>query len=524
MGIFQRAHDIVQAKTNKALDAAEKPDEMLDLSYEKMLEQITQVRRALVDIAASKKQLELQEQQFQHTIDHLQDQAKQALQANREDLAKEALSRKAAAQQQIDQMEPQRQQLDEEEQKLTQTLDVLQKRVNDFRTQKETLKAQYTAAKAISSVDESTAGISKSFNDSGAALQRAQDKIATMQARSGALDELLESGVLEDVGGGTDDIQKELDQVGKDAQVDNELAALKAQLGTGRTGARRDRAAPARQRRPRRPKRRRRPRSHTRGVAPIERGHDVGQLGAAVLLEEVARAGDRHVRRPARRRALAPAAPRPSPGAGVTVGEGREERALERPQGVERAPVLASAGAAGREAHEEGQLARTGAVRLVGERGVVGRQDRVRHLRRGGPLHEEAGPERRELLGQPLVVEQGLRHGDRAVTGVVDRPGQAAGQGRRRRCAAPCWRPRRGGRDPGRRASDAQPDGPAPVLHDERDAGQAGRRRRTGSSSRRGPARCGRSGPAACRSGRSRRGRGRRRAARGPTRRSITVR
>ena len=60
MGIFQRAHDIAQAKANKALDAAEKPDEMLDLSYEKMLEQITQVRRALVDIAASRKSIELQ--------------------------------------------------------------------------------------------------------------------------------------------------------------------------------------------------------------------------------------------------------------------------------------------------------------------------------------------------------------------------------------------------------------------------------------------------------------------------------
>src|ERR1700677_334980 len=213
MGIFQRAHDIAQAKANKALDAAEKPDEMLDLSYEKMLEQITQVRRA--------------------PVDHLQDQAKQALSAGREDLAKEALSRKAAAQQQIDEMEPQRQQLDEEEKKLTTTLDALQKRVNDFRTQKETLKAQYTAAKAVSEVDESTAGISKSFNDSGQSLQRAQDKIATMQARSGALDELLESGVLEGVGGGSDDDQKELDAVGKDASVDNELAALKAQLGTG---------------------------------------------------------------------------------------------------------------------------------------------------------------------------------------------------------------------------------------------------------------------------------------------------
>ncbi len=232
-GIFQRAHDIVQAKANKALDAAEKPDEMLDLSYEKMLEQLTQVRRALVDIAASKKRLELQEEQLQHSIDHLQDQAKQALQANREDLAKEALARKATAQQQIDEMDPQHQQLVDEEVKLTQTMNVLQKRVNDFRTQKETLKAEYTAAAAVSSVDESTAGISKSFKDSGETLQRAQDKIATMQARSGALDELLESGVLEDVGGGTDDIQKELDQVGKDSQVDSELAALKAQLGSG---------------------------------------------------------------------------------------------------------------------------------------------------------------------------------------------------------------------------------------------------------------------------------------------------
>ena len=127
-------------------------DEMLDLSYEKMLEQITQVRRALVDLAGSRKNIELQEQQFQHTIDHLQDQAKAALGQGREDLAKEALSRKAAAQQQIDEMEPQRQQLDEEEKKLTTTLDALQKRVNDFRTQKETLKAQYTEAKAISRV------------------------------------------------------------------------------------------------------------------------------------------------------------------------------------------------------------------------------------------------------------------------------------------------------------------------------------------------------------------------------------
>jgi phage shock protein A len=231
MTLFQRAHDILAAKANKTLDAAEQPDEMLDLSYEQMLDHLTKVRQALVTVAASRKQIELQEQQLQHSADHLQEQAKAALGLGRDDLAREALQRKAAAQAQIDGMESQHQQLSEEEEKLEQTLAALQERVNQFRTQKETLKAQYTAANAEASVNESVAGISSTLGDSGAALQRAQDKIANMQARAGALDELLQSGVLEDVGGDTDDIQKELDEAGSSADVDRELAALKAQIG-----------------------------------------------------------------------------------------------------------------------------------------------------------------------------------------------------------------------------------------------------------------------------------------------------
>lgn len=232
MGLFQRAHDIAQAKANKALDAAEKPDEMLDLSYSKMLEQLTQVRRAVVDVAASEKRIELQEDQLRHTIDHLQDQAKQALAAGNEDLAREALTRKATAQAQIDQMEPQRQQLTDQEQKLTATLQALQTRVNAFRTQKETLKAQYAASSAITQVNESVAGISKSLGDSGAALQRAQEKIANMAAHAQATDELLQSGVLEDMTSGGDDIQKELDAMTTTTDIDAELAALKAQTPT----------------------------------------------------------------------------------------------------------------------------------------------------------------------------------------------------------------------------------------------------------------------------------------------------
>jgi len=101
-------------------------------------------------------------------------------------------------------------------------------------------------------VNEDAAGISTSVSDSGAALERAQDKITTMQARAGALDELLQSGVLEDVGGGGDDIQKELDEVTSSSDVDSELARMKNEIsanapkqieGNGSAGAGQEAAA-----------------------------------------------------------------------------------------------------------------------------------------------------------------------------------------------------------------------------------------------------------------------------------------
>src|SRR5260370_14092467 len=97
MALYQRARDVLAAKANKALDAAEQPDEMLDLSYEQMLDQITKVRQALVTIAASRKRIELQEEQLQHSVDHLQDQAKKPLSLGKEYLARSALAAKAAA-------------------------------------------------------------------------------------------------------------------------------------------------------------------------------------------------------------------------------------------------------------------------------------------------------------------------------------------------------------------------------------------------------------------------------------------
>jgi phage shock protein A len=229
-GVWQRTKNIFQAKANKVLDRAEDPRETLDLSYEKQLDSLQKVRRSVADVATARKRIELQASQLQKQADKLQDQAKAALSIGNEELAREALSRRAAIGEQLTDLKTQHDQVQQQEDSLVTTSQRLQAQIEQFRTRKETLKASYTAAEAQTKVGEAVSGISTSMGDAGAAMQRAQDKIAGMQARAGAMDELLASGALTDLSTPVTDIQAELDRAQAGSQVDRELAALRAQL------------------------------------------------------------------------------------------------------------------------------------------------------------------------------------------------------------------------------------------------------------------------------------------------------
>ena len=232
MSLMRRLATLFRAKANKALDRAEDPREVLDYSYERQLELLQQVRRGVADVATSRKRVELQLVQLQQSSDKLQAQARQALAAGEEDLAREALTRRAAVTSQIGDLQGQQASLQAEEEKLTAASQNLQAKVDAFRTRKETIKATYTAAEAETRIREAVTGISEEMGDVGMAMQRAQDKTEQMQARADALDELLASGVLEDatVPGDRDEIQSQLDALTSGHDVDDELARIKAQL------------------------------------------------------------------------------------------------------------------------------------------------------------------------------------------------------------------------------------------------------------------------------------------------------
>ncbi|MGA8255795.1 MAG: PspA/IM30 family protein [Nocardioides sp.] len=230
MSLMKRMSLIFRSKASKVLDRAEDPRETLDYSYQRQLDLLSKVRRGVADVATSRKRIELQIAQLEQQSAKLQGQAEKAIQMEREDLAREALTRKSGLTGQIADMRTQHAQLLGEEEKLTLAQQRLQAKVEAFRTRKETIKATYTAAEAQTRIGEAMSGIGDEMGDVGLAIQRAEDKTATMQARAGAIDELIASGALDDVtaASGGDDISRELEAMSSQAEVEGELARLKA--------------------------------------------------------------------------------------------------------------------------------------------------------------------------------------------------------------------------------------------------------------------------------------------------------
>jgi len=232
-GLMSRASTIVKAKMSKLLDRAEDPGETLDYSYEKQLELLQNVKRGIADVATAKKRLELQTAQLEQSIVKLETQAREALAAGREDLARQALERKAAVQAQLQGLDQQVQGLDAQQEKLVSSEKQLATKVEAFRTEKETIKAQYSAAEAQVRIGEAATGIGEQMADTGLAIQRAKDKTEQMTARAAAIDELTQSGALDDLTSSSDALDRELSQMSQQGQVDKELEALKAEVGAG---------------------------------------------------------------------------------------------------------------------------------------------------------------------------------------------------------------------------------------------------------------------------------------------------
>src|SRR5213080_4011471 len=235
-GLTGRLSTVVKAKVSKLLDRAEDPAETLDYSYQRQVEQLQNVKKGIADVVTAKKRLQMQENSLQQSVVKLDTQARQALSTGNEELARTALERKNVAQTELQSLDTQVTELETQQEKLTESEKQLRAKIEAFRTKKEVIKAQYSAAEAQVRISEAATGVGEQMADVGLAMQRAVDKTENMKARADAVGELEKAGTFEDLtqlGEGQDDIDRQLSELTSGAQVDDELAKMKAEIGKG---------------------------------------------------------------------------------------------------------------------------------------------------------------------------------------------------------------------------------------------------------------------------------------------------
>jgi phage shock protein A len=239
-GLTGRMSTVVKAKVSKLLDRAEDPAETLDYSYQKQVEQLQNVKKGIADVVTAKKRLQMQESTLKQSVVKLDTQARQALSGGQEDLARQALERKNVAQTELQSLDTQVSELEDQQQKLTDSEQKLRAKIESFRTKKEVIKAQYSAAEAQVRISEAATGVGEQMADVGLAMQRAVDKTENMKARADAVSELEAAATFEDLttlGSGEDDIDRQLKALSSGSAVDDDLAKMKAELGSGAPAA-----------------------------------------------------------------------------------------------------------------------------------------------------------------------------------------------------------------------------------------------------------------------------------------------
>lgn len=212
---------------------------MLETSVEKQLALLQQAKRSVVEVATARRRLELRAAKLRDDAAAIEGQARQAVAAGRDELARGALKRKNLALSQARELDGQIAELRDEEQQLASAESRLAARVEDFRTRTQLLRARRSAASAQVRVAETVAGVTEESRAVEGALRRAETHTAELRARGAALEEMERDGLL-DAEAAADGFDARLRSLGADDDAERELAAMKQSLAAPRPQTERD--------------------------------------------------------------------------------------------------------------------------------------------------------------------------------------------------------------------------------------------------------------------------------------------
>lgn len=231
VSLLRRFSFTLRAWLNALLNRHADPVAELDYSYEQLRDELQNVNKAIADVATQRKRLEIHRRRLRETAEHHEEQVRQAIQQDRDDLARRALKKKHTVTDQLADLDEQIDRLQATQDDLIERQFALRGEIEGFRVRKEMLKARHGAAEASTRAAEAFTGVGGEMADVSRAIERATERTEQMEARAAALEELEETGALDNILAEGDDIDRELERRSTEQRVEMELEEVRRLVG-----------------------------------------------------------------------------------------------------------------------------------------------------------------------------------------------------------------------------------------------------------------------------------------------------
>lgn len=226
MGIITRFKDIMTANVNALLDKAEDPEKMIDQYLRNLESDFAKVKAETASIMAEEKSAKRKLGECDEEIAKMGEYAKKAVAAGNDNDARQFLTKKNELTQKREVLVKECELAQANAEKMRQMHDKLQSDIAEMKSKRDMLKAKVKVAETQKKINEMGAGLESAGNNM-AAFDRMEDKVNRMLDEADAIGELNKSASGNDI----DDLASKYDTAGTSSGVDDELAALKAEMG-----------------------------------------------------------------------------------------------------------------------------------------------------------------------------------------------------------------------------------------------------------------------------------------------------
>lgn len=226
MGIITRFKEIMAANFNALLDKAEDPEKMIDQYLRNLEEDLAKVKQETASVMADEKNAKRKLDACQQEINKMSEYARKAVTTGNDEEAKQFLKKKADLTDQLAVLEKDYELACECTIKMRQMHDKLESDIASLKTRRETLKAKIKVAETQQKLNQIGSGLASAGNNM-AAFERMEERVNHMLDEADAMAELNSSPESTNV----EELTKKYDADSKSAAVDDELAALKAEMG-----------------------------------------------------------------------------------------------------------------------------------------------------------------------------------------------------------------------------------------------------------------------------------------------------